>query len=52
MARWRGEPAAWLVEEDSASMPNHLPRIEATSFELFQHSGMPIEWSGILVRAL
>lgn len=52
---WRAgesEPNAWLCEENTAAVAAHLPRYDKGSFGLFQHSGMPIEWSDIQVRAL
>jgi hypothetical protein len=52
---WRAgtpEPDAWLLEEDDARIPNSYPKYTACSFALFQHSGMPIEWSNIRVVAL
>jgi hypothetical protein len=52
---WRAdesEPAAWLCEQNTANIAAHLPRYSKGSFGLFQHSGMPIEWSDVFVRAL
>lgn len=46
------EPDAWLVEEDDTSIPDSYPKYTACSFTLFQHSGMPNEWSNIRVRPL
>jgi len=54
--RWRiwpadtDEPTAWLCDEDTAKLPSHLPRHPSATFGLFQHFGLPIEWSDILVR--
>lgn len=45
------EPAAWLCQEQDSKVPAELPRHQAASFGLFQHMGMPIEWSDILVSA-
>ena len=45
------EPTSWLCEEQDAKVPADLPRHRAASFGLFQHMGMPIEWSDILVTA-
>jgi hypothetical protein len=45
------EPTGWLCEEQDARVPPHLPRHTAASFGLFQHMGMPIEWSDILITA-
>ena len=45
------EPASWLCQEQDAKVPADLPRHRAASFGLFQHMGMPIEWSDILVTA-
>ena len=46
------EPEDWLVQETDRDIPDHLPRHKRAAFGLFQHSGMPIEWSDILVTAL
>ncbi len=46
------EPDDWLVEESDRLIASHLPRHERAAFGLFQHSGMPIEWSDILVTTL
>jgi hypothetical protein len=46
------EPETWLVEEDDSRIPNNLPKYRECSFSLFQHSGMPIEWSNIRVVPL
>lgn len=54
--RWRiwpadeTEPDAWLCDEDTAKLPAHLPRHQSATFGLFQHFGLPIEWSDILIR--
>jgi hypothetical protein len=45
------EPTSWLCEEQDAKVPPDLPRHRTASFGLFQHMGMPIEWSDILVTA-
>jgi hypothetical protein len=45
------EPATWLCEEQDTRVPAELPRHTAASFGLFQHMGMPIEWSDILITA-
>lgn len=56
--RWRiwkagePEPAEWLIEEDDSSIPEDYPKYTEASFSLFQHSGMPIEWSNIRVEPL
>lgn len=56
--RWRlwpadaPEPDGWLCDEDTAKLPAHLPRHESATFGLFQHFGLPIEWSDILIRAV
>jgi hypothetical protein len=47
----RPEPTGWLCEEQDAKVPTDLPRHRAASFGLFQHMGMPIEWSDILITA-
>jgi hypothetical protein len=46
------EPDRWLIEEDDSRIPDGYPKYTACSFALFQHSGMPIEWSNIRVVAL
>jgi len=46
------EPTSWLVEENDAEIDPSKPRFKSGSFSLFQHSGMPIEWSNIKVEAL
>lgn len=43
------EPGSWLVSEDDSGISTDRPRPEACSFSLFQHSGMPIEWSDIRI---
>ena len=54
--RWRlwpageSEPSDWLCDEDTGRLPAHLPRHESATFGLFQHFGLPIEWSDILIR--
>lgn len=56
--RWRiwregePEPAGWLCDESDAAVDPRLPRHQSASFALFQHSGMPIEWSDIRVVAM
>jgi hypothetical protein len=52
---WRAgepEPSGWLCDENNAHIAPTLPHYDRGSFALFQHSGMPIEWADILVRAL
>ncbi|MCA9902459.1 MAG: hypothetical protein KC547_01270 [Anaerolineae bacterium] len=46
------EPEAWLIEENDSKIPDHYPKYKEGSFSLFQHSGMPNEWSNIRVRPL
>jgi hypothetical protein len=46
------EPQEWLIEEDDSRIPDIYPKYTRCSFALFQHSGMPIEWSNIRVVAL
>ena len=46
------EPDEWLIEEDDSAIPSEYPKYSECSFSLFQHSGFPIEWSDIQVRAL
>lgn len=54
--RWRlwpesaPEPDTWLCDEDTGKLDPHLPRHETATFGLFQHFGLPIEWSDILIR--
>ncbi len=43
------EPGAWLCQEQDARVPADRPRHRRASFGLFQHLGMPIEWSDIRV---
>jgi hypothetical protein len=43
------EPDGWLCEEEDSKVPPGLPRHTHASFGLFQHMGMPIEWSDIRV---
>jgi len=56
--RWRiwlegdPEPSKWLIEEDDSSIPSHYPKYTEASFSLFQHSGMPNEWSNIVIEPL
>jgi hypothetical protein len=56
--RWRiwpegdPEPRAWICEESDAAIDRALPRHQAGAFGLFQHSGMPIEWSDLRVVSL
>lgn len=46
------EPDAWLCEEQDSQVPAQLPHHAYASFALFQHFGLPVEWSDILVTAL
>ncbi|MDO9545266.1 MAG: hypothetical protein Q7J07_00765 [Pelolinea sp.] len=46
------EPNEWLVEEDDTSIPSTKPKFKTGSFSIFQHSGMPIEWSNIFIVGL
>lgn len=48
----RPEPRTWLCQENDAAVDRSLARHSRASFGLFQHSGMPIEWSNIRVRPL
>lgn len=56
--RWRiwpagqDEPQEWLCDEDTGQLPTALPRHKSATFGLFQHFGMPVEWSEILVRQI
>jgi hypothetical protein len=47
----QSEPSEWLCEEEDSRVPSHLPRHRQASFGLFQHMGLPIEWSDIRIRA-
>lgn len=46
------EPATWLCVEQDDAVPAHLPRHTRASFGLFQHLGMPVEWSDIRLASL
>lgn len=46
------EPDGWLVEEDDSSIPDSFPKYTEASFSIWQHSGMPVEWSNIRVNPL
>jgi hypothetical protein len=46
------EPSSWMCDEQDDQVPAGLPRHQAASFGLFQHLGMPVEWSDILVCGL
>jgi len=46
------EPQSWLCVEQDDAVPAHLPRHARASFGLFQHLGMPVEWSEIRLAAL
>jgi hypothetical protein len=46
------EPLDWLCVEQDDQVPSGLPRHRRGAFGLFQHLGMPVEWSDILVTAL
>ena len=46
------EPDHWVCEEHAGRLPVGLPRPEWASFSLFQHMGMPVEWSDIRLRPL
>lgn len=56
--RWRiwpageTEPTQWFIEENDSTIPEGYPKYKEASFALFQHSGMPIEWSDIRVDPL
>ncbi len=56
--RWKiwpagsAEPDDWFIQEDDSTIPDEYPKYTAASFSLFQHSGMPNEWSNIRIRAL
>jgi len=46
------EPSDWLINEDDSAVPDSYPKHKTGAFSLFQHSGMPIEWSDIRIRPL
>jgi len=46
------EPVDWLCHESDRGVPRDLPRHSGGSFGLFQHMGMPIEWSNISLSEL
>lgn len=46
------EPEIWVCDEHDGNLPRDMPRHEAASFSLFQHMGMPVEWSDIKLRAM
>lgn len=48
----QAEPDHWLCDEHDGQLPRHLPRHTGASFSLFQHMGMPIEWSDIRLRPM
>jgi hypothetical protein len=45
------EPDVWLCQEQDNRVPADLPRHRQASFGLFQHMGLPIEWSDIRIEA-
>jgi len=46
------EPKIWICDEHDGNLPSDLPRHQAASFSLFQHMGMPVEWSDIRLRPM
>ncbi len=46
------EPTIWICNEHDGRLPADLPRHKTASFSLFQHMGMPVEWSDIRLRPL
>ena len=46
------EPSTWICDENTGKLPPDLPRHSAASFSLFQHMGMPVEWSDIRLRPM
>lgn len=46
------EPNTWLCDEHDGALPADLPRHDGASFSLFQHMGMPVEWSDIVLEPL
>lgn len=46
------EPDIWLCDEHDGLLPKNMPRHASASFSLFQHMGMPVEWSDIALRSL
>jgi hypothetical protein len=48
----QSKPAEWLCDINDSGIANTLPKFSRASFALFQHTGMPTEWSNIRVVAL
>jgi hypothetical protein len=48
----QAEPQSWICDENNGRLPPGHPRHEAASFSLFQHMGMPVEWSDICLRPM
>ncbi|MCI0530239.1 MAG: hypothetical protein L0Y56_22575, partial [Nitrospira sp.] len=46
------EPTDWLCDINDSGIAPGLPKFSRASFALFQHTGMPTEWSNIRVVAL
>jgi len=46
------EPTSWVCNEHDGRLPSDMPRHKAASFSLFQHMGMPVEWSDIRLRPM
>lgn len=46
------EPDGWVCDEHTGRLPPDLPRHKSASFSLFQHMGMPVEWSDIRLRPM
>ncbi len=46
------EPGEWTCDENTHRLPEELPYHECASFGLFQHMGMPVEWSDIRLSTL
>jgi len=46
------EPGTWVCDEHDGKLPRDAPRHRSASFSLFQHMGMPVEWSDIRLRPM
>ncbi|WP_306120738.1 MULTISPECIES: hypothetical protein [unclassified Roseitalea] len=46
------EPSDWVCDEHDGRLPADMPRHQSASFGLFQHMGMPVEWSDIRLRPM
>jgi len=48
----RPEPTEWLCDVEDSGIDATFPKFSRASFALFQHTGMPTEWSNIRVVPL